>query len=318
MAEVQKARESSIMKRRGLLAGATALGAALVAKLGSPGRVEAANGQNMVLGQNNTATAPTTLTGPDSTTGFYVEATGGKTLWAVNLANGPAILSQGSGSFGLQADSISNAGAVCASTANAGLYAQGKYGCWGVGLGGTGIGVYGAVAPNQIPTGALAGLFDGPVVVNGSLSVAGDFAASGIKSAIVPNRKGQMVHLYAVEAPESYFEDYGTGVTGNDGAAIVDIPEDFREVARTNEYHIFLSAYGRNGGLYVYEQREIGFIVRDSDNTPGVRFSWRIVCRRADVDARRFEPASAESRGLRVERIPQPQPIRTSTNDRPR
>ena len=81
---------------------------------------------------------------------------------------------------------------------------------------------------------------------------------------------------------------------------------------------VFLSAYGRNGGLYVYEQREAGFIVRDSAGTSGVRFSWRIVCKRADVEGARFQPASAEARGLNVQRIPQPQLAQPSSNERPR
>jgi hypothetical protein len=316
MEEIQKVRERSAMKRRGLLAGATALGAALVAKLGTADRAEAANGDPLVLGASNTATATTSLSGVAGSTGLFISVNGSRTIWAINEGNGVSVLAQGAGAVGMQAESATNAGVVGASTSNVGTYGQGKFGCWGIGLGGGAVGVYGAVPAANIPGGALGGLFDGPIVVNGGATINGDFAASGMKSAIVPNRRGQMVHLYSVEAPESYFEDFGVAVTGSDGGVTVDIPEDFREIAKTNEYHIFLSAYNRNGGLYVYEQREIGFIVRDSAGTSGVRFSWRIVCKRADIEGERFKPASSESRGLNVQRLPQPQ--LAGNSERPR
>jgi hypothetical protein len=311
--EIQKTRESSVLKRRGLLAGATALGAALLAKAATPEKADAADGQPLTLGQANTASTVTSLTGLSGTPAFFLSGTDGPAvLWIQNLGVTSTILSQGEGgASGIQAESKGNAGVVGKTTGNtAGVYGEsGRYGVWGQGLGPTGVGLYGA--------GSTAGLFDGPTILNGNVTVNGSFAASGIKSAIVPNKRGQTVHLYSIEAPESYFEDFGMAATGADGSVTVIFDADFKDVVKTDKYLVFVTAYGRNASLFIESQGDASFVVRDSANTAGVHFGWRIVAKRADVEAPRFMPATPESRGLNIDRVPRPNIVEVGPNDRP-
>lgn len=224
----------------------------------------------------------------------------------MNPGGGTTVLAQGTASAsGVQGEASTNAGIVGSSGTNAGVYGQGRYGCWGQGLGGNSVGVYGAISAGA--AGAVAGLFDGPVVANGAVTINGDFGATGMKSSIVKNRRGVDVRLFAVEAPDSVFEDFGMGTTGSDGSVVVNIPGDFRDVVKTEQYLVFLSAYGRNGGLYIEEQNEGGFKVRDSAGTGGVTFSWRLVAKRSDIEIQRFAPISSEDRGANVDRIRQPE-----------
>lgn len=73
MEGLAKVRKGNVLKRRGLLAGVTALSAALAAKMSTPGRVEAADGGNMIIGATNNATLTTNLISTGSTA-IYVQA----------------------------------------------------------------------------------------------------------------------------------------------------------------------------------------------------------------------------------------------------
>jgi hypothetical protein len=79
-----------------------------------------------------------------------------------------------------------------------------------------------------------AGFFFGPVLVDG------DF---GGKSAAVPHPDGSHRTLYAVESPDSWFEDFGHGSLAM-GRAHVDIDPDFMALVHPDHYNVFLTPYG--------------------------------------------------------------------------
>jgi hypothetical protein len=139
----------------------------------------------------------------------------------------------------------------------------------------------------------FAGLFRGNVLVTGSLFVTGP-----IKAAVVPHPDGSQRALYAVESPESWFEDFGRAELV-DGLARVDIDTDFTAVANTEaDYHVFLTPEGESNGLYVANREAGSFEVREQQRGHAtLTFSYRIVARRKDVAAERLPRVTAPSPG---------------------
>ena len=131
-------------------------------------------------------------------------------------------------------------------------------------------------------TSGFAGNFDGRVRVNG------DFEVHGAKAAVVPLADGTIVRLYSLECPDSLFEDFGSSRLVA-GEAAVELDPEFAAVITDEPYHVFVSEYEDNNGLYVTRRTGTGFLVRAK--TPGAsgEFSYRVVGRRSDVSARRFE-----------------------------
>jgi hypothetical protein len=118
----------------------------------------------------------------------------------------------------------------------------------------------------------------------------GNIATTGAKSAAVPFPDGSRRLLYAVESPESWFEDFGAGRLVR-GRATVKIDPGFRAVVR-GAYQVFLTPEGDCQGLYVARKSGGGFEVRESNGgRSSIRFGYRIVARRKDVEAPRFARA---------------------------
>jgi hypothetical protein len=178
-----------------------------------------------------------------------------------------------------------NAVAVFGRNSSSAIGGFGVYGVsdFGNGLGGVAgtagsAGVVGAT--NGV--GAFAGIFYGPVVVDGAFTVVG-----GPKSAAVPHPDGSHHRLYCVESPESWFEDFGKGQLEG-GCATVAIDPDFAAVVDLTDYHVFLTGYD-DFDLRVSEQSLIGFRVVAKDALSLRRFSWRVVAKRKDIAAPRFQ-----------------------------
>jgi len=132
-------------------------------------------------------------------------------------------------------------------------------------------------------SGAYAASFFGPVVVSGALTVIG-----GPKSAAVPHPDGSHRRLYCVESPDSWFEDFGKGELAC-GQVSVRLDPDFAAVVDTDDYHVFLTQYGGHDDLSVSEQTAVGFTVQAKNADANGRFSWRVVAKRKDITAPRFE-----------------------------
>jgi len=95
--------------------------------------------------------------------------------------------------------------------------------------------------------------------------------------------------LYAVESPESWFEDFGFGKLVH-GRAHIEIANDFAKFIHARDYHVFLSPEGESKGLYVAKKSASGFDVIEQDGgQSGIRFSYRIVAKRRDLRGRRLE-----------------------------
>ncbi len=130
----------------------------------------------------------------------------------------------------------------------------------------------------------FAGNFDGRVRVNG------DFEVHGAKAAVVPLADGTIVRLYSLECPDSWFEDFGFGRLVA-GEAAVEFDPEFAAVVTDDPYHVFVSEYEDNNALYVTRRTSTGFLVRAKTPDASGEFSYRIVARRRDVSAQRFERA---------------------------
>lgn len=250
------------LKRRGLIAGAAALVAGVLAKQAAE-PVAAATGDPVLAGATTTATtgtATTVLLSPHSQTAsafvgnnFYtgaLDATGDgvqgyttnpdstKSNAGVfgrnNELNGVGTFGEapnGTGAFG---DSSSGSGVAGNSSSGSGVFGQSST---GIGVYGVSTGLYGvrgdagtaqgsagllgfagnpnAVAFGSVVTGGavFAGFFNGAVVVSGNFSV------TGSKSAAVKDKSGTYRLMHCVEAPEAWFEDYGTATVTNGKAS---------------------------------------------------------------------------------------------------
>ena len=141
-------------------------------------------------------------------------------------------------------------------------------------------------------TSGFAGVFDGKVQINGSLSV------TGPKSAIVPFPDGSRRRLYSIESPESWFEDFGFAQLVN-GQAQVELDPGFAAIVNSDVYHVFITEYGDNNALYVTQRTATGFSVRArSSQNAASEFGYRIVAKRKDIAGPRLEEVTVPAEKL--------------------
>jgi hypothetical protein len=115
-----------------------------------------------------------------------------------------------------------------------------------------------------------------------SIDVKGNLVCTGSKSAVVSADNGsRKVALYAVEAPENWFEDFGSGHLVN-GSAVVNLEPVFAQTVNTDmDYHVFLTPRGDCEGLYMANSTAGSFEVRELHHgLSRVAFDYRIVARR--------------------------------------
>jgi hypothetical protein len=159
-----------------------------------------------------------------------------------------------------------------------GIGQLGAHGVIGMATGGTAAGP--GPTPVSVPAGFAGAFF-------GNLSVDGDFVVTGRKSAASRFPDGSRRLLYAVESPESWFEDFGMARLVR-GRATIKVDRSFRAIVR-GPYHVFLSPEGDCRGLYVRRKSATTIEVGERlSGTSRIRFSYRIVARRKDVVAPRF------------------------------
>ncbi|TKJ33921.1 hypothetical protein CEE39_03295 [bacterium (candidate division B38) B3_B38] len=142
-----------------------------------------------------------------------------------------------------------------------------------------GFGVFGAGGAD-----AYAGYFGGKV------HVTGDFTVGGAKTCVQPIDNGKKVLLYAMESPEIWFEDFGTGKLVN-GQAVVQLESVFTQAANTEiAYFVFPIPNGDCQGLYISRKDKVSFEVRElGDGTSNISFDYRIVAKRRGYEEVRFE-----------------------------
>jgi hypothetical protein len=254
-------------------------------------------------------------------------------VWGGQLAaNGTGVFGQGAGvgAIGVAGTSGSGIGVLGqipgSSAGNAtGVYGlnystyagsvpgAGGFGVYGLSANGHGLvgataapGAAALVGASNGVAGAYAGTFYGSVVVSGAFTVVG-----GAKSAGVPHPDGSHRRLYCMESPESWFEDFGKGQL-ECGQAEVTIDPDFAAVVDLTDYQVFLTQYGGYDVLSVTEQTPQGFRVETQDTASASRFGWRIVAKRKDIAAPRFETVTVPAEPILppVPEIVTPEPPR--------
>lgn len=116
----------------------------------------------------------------------------------------------------------------------------------------------------------------------------GNYMCNGTQSAVVPVG-GRKLALYTIEAPENWFEDFGTGTLVQGLAKITLEPTFAQTVNAGMEYHVFLTPKGDCEGLYVTGETSTGFEVHElRHGRSSVAFDYRIVARRKGYEGIRL------------------------------
>lgn len=98
-----------------------------------------------------------------------------------------------------------------------------------------------------------------------------------------------MVAMQAMESPEAWFEDFGSGQL-TAGEATISLDKTFLETVSVAEgYHVFLTPTGESQGLYVTQKTPTTFVVKESSGgKSSVSFDYRIVAHRKGYEKDRF------------------------------
>jgi hypothetical protein len=131
-------------------------------------------------------------------------------------------------------------------------------------------------APGQLALVAGGGGGFCTINTNGHL-----FCPAGTSTIASVNTGQRQVALYAVESPQNWFEDFGSGQLAN-GTATVTLDSTFAEtVNAASDYHVFLTPAGDCHGLYVSHKTAAGFEVRElGGGLSNVAFDYRVVALR--------------------------------------
>ncbi len=250
----------------------------------------------------------------NTASGFGVQAFNNSTgfgLYAWNTGSGNAIVGDASGTG--TGDGVTG-------------YADalGSFGVWGMNFDPNGTGVAGSGTNSvtvYLPTGS-GGAFTGrdvgvfgfsrgainTTVTSGggyfrdSVNVANNFGVyiaaysggtqykilgtSGSMSTCVPDANGDLRIMYAPEAPEILFEDYGTGQLTN-GSTYIALDPVFALNVKIDENHpmkVFIQLEGDCNGVYVDLKTAQGFEVKELANGhSNAKFSWHVVANRANT-----------------------------------
>jgi len=135
----------------------------------------------------------------------------------------------------------------------------------------------------------------------------GDTVAIGSKSAAVPLKNGKMVKVYSQEAPQVWFEDFGSArLVG--GVATVKLDSKYAQLVNTKyPYHVFVTPDGDCHGLYIAQKDRNSFEVRElGGGQSNVEFDYRISALRNGYENVRLEPAVAPKAGKAPAHPPAP------------
>jgi len=126
----------------------------------------------------------------------------------------------------------------------------------------------------------------------------GDLSCTGqLKSLVDAGGGARKVETYAVQSPENWMEDFGSGVLER-GVAVVGIDPTFAEtVSESADYHVFLTPNGDSKGLYVIRKTATSFEVRESGGgISSLAFDYRIVAKRRGFEAQRHVDVTEDYR----------------------
>jgi hypothetical protein len=117
----------------------------------------------------------------------------------------------------------------------------------------------------------------------------GSLSCTGPIKSLASSGGTRTVETYAVQSPESWMEDFGSGSLSH-GVAVISIDPAFAEtVSELADYHVFLTPDGDCKGLYVAAKTLTGFEVRElGGGVSAVSFDFRIVAKRRGYEAQRL------------------------------
>lgn len=134
---------------------------------------------------------------------------------------------------------------------------------------------------------------------NEEVKVVGNFSVTGTKSVIAETENYGDQLFYCYETPTPTLGDFGGGVIGKDGMAIISIDDIFQESTETAiEYYVFLQNEGE-GQSWVSEKSDTYFVVK---GTPGLRFAWELKAKQKNKEYIRFN-AGKEDREVNFETV---------------
>jgi len=122
----------------------------------------------------------------------------------------------------------------------------------------------------------------------------GSLHCNGFLSNQVPGSNGKDVSLYAMQSPENWFEDFGSGQLSN-GSASITLEAVFARTVNTGvDYRVFVTPNGDCKGLYIANKSASGFEVRElGGGNSNISFDYRIVARRKGFENVRLAEVAA-------------------------
>lgn len=139
----------------------------------------------------------------------------------------------------------------------------------------------------------------------------------GNVSTIISDEKNVPRIMFAPEAPEIVFQDYGVGqlVNGQVYIALDPVLKNSLHIDNEHPLKVFVTLEGDCNGVYVTNKSADGFTVKELQNgTSNVSFSWQIVANRADTEDANGRVVSKHV-GLRLPEGPGPLNLTAKNNE---
>jgi hypothetical protein len=137
-----------------------------------------------------------------------------------------------------------------------------------------------------------------------SINVSGDLVCNGtVQGAVSADGGARKVALYAMQSPENWFEDAGSGQLSN-GSARIELDPTFAQTVNPGfEYHVFLTPNGDSKGLYVSQKAATSFEVHEQGGgRSNIAFDYRIMAKRKGYEQVRFADLTEQFRELEAHR----------------
>jgi hypothetical protein len=130
----------------------------------------------------------------------------------------------------------------------------------------------------------------------------GDLTCTGqVKTLATTGGGSRTVETYAMQSPENWMEDFGSGTLHN-GSTTITLDAAFAETtSEIADYHVFLTPNGDSKGLYVIAKTSTSFEVRESGGGQStLGFDYRIVARRRGFETQRMTDVTEQFRTERA------------------
>jgi len=223
---------------------------------------------------------------------LHVETASGNSIRGeTSSTSGAGVYGAASATIGYNYGVVGESGSASGTGVYGAAYAttEFNYGVYGLSASTSGRGVLGIASAT---TGANYGVLGATFSPSGyGVYYQGGLAGTGTKSAIVETQDYGWRHLYAVESPQNWFEDFGQATLAA-GEGVVTIEPIFAQTVNLDlPYHVFLTPLG-DCPLYVAEKSASSFTVRAHEGAAcEIAFDYRIIAPRLDYEDLRLKPA---------------------------